>query len=171
MDNHYDELKDKFYFFNAGEHGRINYFMDKNNILELAKKHGLNVLESRVCKKGEIPERLRYPVITKSISPVVGGWKSDVHICHSEKELKMAYEGIEAPVVLVQHYIEKQNEYCIEGFSANKGKDVLFAIASTYNYLLSDYYSPYMTVRKMDIESIKQALEGMFEEIGFEKCI
>ena len=116
--------------------------MDKHNILELAKKHGLNVLEARVCKRGEIPEGVKYPIITKSISPNVGGWKSDVHICYSEQELKQAYEMIEAPTVLVQKYIEKQNEYCMEGFAANQGKDVLIAIVSTYDYLLPDYYSP-----------------------------
>lgn len=168
LDLNYDELKDKFTFFNAGKQGRINEFMDKHNILELAKKHGLNVLENRVCKRGEIPEGLEYPVITKSISPNVGGWKSDVHICHSEKELEEAYRSIEAPTVLVQKYIEKQNEYCMEGFSANKGNDVLIAIVSTYNYLLPDYYSPYMTVRNMTNDYIKNSLKGMFAEIGFE---
>lgn len=168
LDLHYDELKDKFICFNAGKQGRINEFMDKHNILELAKKHGLNVLEARVCKRGEIPEGVKYPIITKSISPNVGGWKSDVHICYSEQELKQAYEMIEAPTVLVQKYIEKQNEYCMEGFAANQGKDVLIAIVSTYDYLLPDYYSPYMTVRSMENEQIRKALKGMFAEIGFE---
>lgn len=168
LDLHYEELKDKFIFFNAGHTGRINEFMDKNNILDLAKKHGLNVLDAKVCKHGEIPEDIVFPVITKSISPNVGGWKSDVHICYSEDELQSAYKKIEAPTVLVQKYIEKQNEYCIEGFSANKGKDVLLAIASTYDYLLPDYYSPYMTVRNMDNKIIEKALKEMFVEIGFE---
>lgn len=168
LDEHYDELKDKFIFFNAGKAGRVNEFMDKKNILDLAVKHGLNVLEARVCKNGELPEGIDYPVITKSISPNVGGWKSDVHICKNEEELKDAYKEIEAPTVLVQHYIEKQNEYCMEGFAANKGKDVLIAIVSTYDYLLPDYYSPYMTVQNMNNEKIRKALEGMFAEIGFE---
>ena len=168
FDYHYDELKNKFIFFNAGAVGRINEFMDKYNILELAKKHGLKTLDARVCKRGEIPEGIGYPVITKSISPTVGGWKSDVHICQSDEELKTAYESIKAPTVLVQKYIEKQNEYCLEGFSANKGRDVLIAIANTYNYLLPDYYSPYMTVSVMDNERIRNALSGMIEEIGFE---
>ena len=168
LDYHYDELKDKFICFNAGKQGRVNEFMDKHNILELAKKHGLSVLDNRVCQRGELPEGLRYPVITKSISPTIGGWKSDVHICHSEAELLAAYEQIEAPTVLVQEYIEKQNEYAIEGFSANKGKDVLLAIASTYDYILPDYYSPLMTVTNMDNEPVKKSLEGMLKEIGFE---
>ncbi len=168
LDFHYDELKDRFITFNAGVQGRINQFMDKNNILELAKKYGLNVLEAKVCKWGEIPEGLGYPVITKSISPNIGGWKSDVHICFNENELKAAYNEIQAPTVLVQRYIDKQNEYCMEGFSANKGEDVLIAITSTYNYLLPDYYSPYMTVCNMRNKEIKAALGRMFKEIGFE---
>ena len=168
LDLHYEELKDKFVFFNAGVTGRINQFMDKNNILELAKKHGLHVLEARVCQRGEIPDGLGYPVITKSISPIIGGWKSDVHICHNEEELVDAYKTIEAPTVLVQKYIEKKNEYCMEGFAANRGKDVLIAVVNTYNYLLPDYYSPYMTVRVMDDEYIRKALKEMFAEIGFE---
>lgn len=168
LDYHYNELKNRFLAFNAGSQGRINEFMDKNNILELARRHGLNVLESRVCRKGEIPQGLSFPIITKSISPNEGGWKSDVHICHSDSELRMAYEEIEASTVLVQRYIEKENEYCMEGFSANRGNDVLIAIASTYNYLLPGYYSPYMTVGNMRNEQIRTALEGMLKEIGFE---
>lgn len=168
LDNHYDELKDKFIFFNAGENGRITKYMDKFNILELAKKYGLKVLENKRCKNGELPEGMDYPVITKSISPNVGGWKSDVHICKNEEELMAAYKEIEAPTVLVQHYIEKQNEYCIDGFSANHGKDNFFAIESTYDYLIPGYYSPLMTVKNMDKELIQKALDGMLSEIGFE---
>lgn len=168
LDEHYNELKDKFLFFNAGEQGRINQFMNKKNILELAKKYGLHVLESKTCKCGEIPEGIIYPVITKSISPNIGGWKSDVHICHNEKELKKAYEDIEAPIVLVQKYIEKMNEYCMEGMASNAGKDILIAIVSTYDYLLPDYYSPYMTVSNMNDDKIRIALEKMFAEIGYE---
>ena len=37
FDLHYDEIKDKFICFNAGKQGRINEFMDKQRILELAK--------------------------------------------------------------------------------------------------------------------------------------
>lgn len=168
LDNHYNEIKNKFITFNAGEQGRINYFMDKNNILELAKKYGLDVLEAQVCKKGEIPNTLGYPVITKSISPNIGGWKSDVNICYSEKELLEAYKHIEAPTVLVQKYIEKKNEYCMEGFAACKGTEMMIAVASTYNYLLPDYYSPYMTCENMNNNFLKEALGKMMEEIGFE---
>lgn len=51
FDLHYDEWKDKFITYNAGRNGRINEFMDKYNIQQLAKKHGFNVLDSYVISK------------------------------------------------------------------------------------------------------------------------
>ena len=168
LDLHYNEIKDKFILFNAGAQGRINEYMNKFNILKCAEKNGLKTLKARVCKHGEIPKDLEYPVITKAISPNVGGWKSDVHICYSSSELKDAYESIKAEAVLLQKYIDKKNEYCLEGFSINKGQTMCITIASTYNYLITGYYSPYMTVRNMENATIRKGLQGMFSDIGFE---
>ncbi len=168
LDLHYDEIKDKFIFFQAGCQGRIHKYMDKYNILECARKYGLNTLDACVCRKGEIPEHLSYPVITKAITPNTGGWKSDVHICESKAELEKAYLSIQAGTVLIQKYIDKKNEYCLEGFSIHKGQDIFISIASTYNYLLKGYYSPCMTVKNMDDEFLKQALGDVLKETGFE---
>ncbi|WP_270507707.1 ATP-grasp domain-containing protein [Eubacterium limosum] len=168
LDEHYEELKDKFIFHNAGETGRISKYMDKDEILQLAKKHGLKILNTQTVKLGEIPENLEYPIITKSISPTVGGWKSDVHICKCEQELVEAYKMIEAPTVLIQKYIEKKNEYCLDGFCASKGQIMYTAIASTYNYLIPGYYSPYMTVTNFEDNEMRKSLEGMMKEIGLE---
>lgn len=169
LDLHYDELKDKFTFFNAGQKGRINDYMDKFRILELAKKHGLNILESRVVKRGEIPSDLVYPIITKSISPNSGGWKSDVFICENSYELNEAFKKIKSEEVMLQRFVEKKNEYAVEGCSVNHGKDTLLSIYSTYNYLIKGYYSPYRTSGSFDKEdTIGKGLRGMIEEIGFE---
>lgn len=168
LDEKYEELKDKFIFFNAGSAGRIGEFMDKNNILTIAKKHGLNVLETRVIKNGEVPADLEYPIITKSISPNVGGWKSDVHICKNSSELLDAFKSIKSPIVLVQRFIEKKNELCLDGFCANKGKDFFVGIASTYKYLIPGYYSPYMDVFEFDNKKVFNSLKNMLHEIGFE---
>ena len=168
LDEKYDELKNRFIFFNAGKKGRIKEYMNKSSILELAKRHGLKVLETRVVSHGEIPDDLSYPVITKSISPIIGGWKSDVHICQSAEELKAAYDEIEAPTVLIQKYIEKKNEYCLDGYCVNRGRRMFHAIVSEYNYLIPGYYSPYMTVSSLENEEIKKSIESMMTEIGFE---
>ena len=157
LDEHYEEVKDNFIFFNAGENGRINEYMDKYKIIELAKKHGLPTLSTVCVERGQIPEGLEYPIITKSISPLSGGWKADVFICKDEAELRRAYQ-----------YIDKINEYCLEGFSINKGNDTYFSISVTYNYLLKDYYSPYLTVGKTNKDNINAAVTAMLKEIGFE---
>lgn len=168
LDLHYNEIKDKFIFFSAYRQGRITEYMDKFKILECAKKNGLQVLETKLCKNGEIPEDIQYPIITKSISPNVGGWKSDVHICDSAKELREAYKNIKADRVLLQKYIEKKNELCLDGFSTEHGKDLFIAIATTYNYLIKGYYSPYMTVKNFNDKKLYESLKGMFAEIGFD---
>lgn len=168
MDIHYSEYKDKFVFFNAGKDGRISEFMDKYNILQLAKKYGLNVLETYTVEKGIIPDNLPYPIITKSISPTVGGWKSDVFICENENDLKTAYEKIQAPQVVLQHYIDKKNECALQGFSINHGKDLFIGVAMDWKYMIKGYYSPYHNVYSFNKPDIQKKLNAMFVEIGFE---
>lgn len=58
FDLHYDEWKNKFITYNAGIAGRINEFMDKYNIQQLAKKHGFNVLDSYVISKMMIYQKI-----------------------------------------------------------------------------------------------------------------
>lgn len=169
FDLRYDDVKDKFITYNAmGKQGRIMEFMDKKNILDLAEKHGLNVLKSVVVNRGEIPLGIEYPIITKDINPNAGGWKSDVFICHNEEELKNAYAKISSPVVLVQKYIEKETEMAFEGCSVNQGKSSLIAIESLYRYCIPGYYSPFMDVSSPKDPKIVKAMKGMLKEIGFE---
>lgn len=169
FDFHYENVKDRFITYNAnGVQGRIMEFMDKKNILDLAKKHGLNVLEPIVVNRGEIPTDIEYPIITKDINPNSGGWKSDVFVCHNEDELKVAYTKISSPMVLLQRYVDKKTEFAFEGCSVNKGRSVLIAIKSTYKYAIPAYYSPFMTCESLHDEKLKKSLEGMLAEIGFE---
>lgn len=168
FDLHYDEIKDRFICYNAGRAGRINEFMDKDRILKIAKKHGFNVLDSYVVKCGEIPEGLEYPIITKDISPNSGNWKSDVYICESEEELKEAFTKISSPIVQIQKFVDKKNEYAIEGFAINKGADVFFGTTLTWKYLIKGYYSPYHDVTMFKDIEMGERLRAMFEEIGFE---
>lgn len=167
MDENYELYKDKFIFFNAGQAGQITKYMDKYNILMIAKKHGLNILPSWTVQRGQIPDDIAYPIITKSISPVIGGWKSDVYICENEEELVNAYAKIEAPQVLLQRFVDKKNELCLDGFSIDNGRKLYLAIASTYNYNIRGYYSPYMTVTNFKNDELSEKLSSMMAEIGF----
>ena len=168
LDKNYDLLINRFIFFNAGSPNRIDYYMNKYNILKIASKYGLNTLKSCVCRKGEIPKDINYPIITKSISPIVGGWKSDVHICQDEKDLLEAYKTIKADRVLIQEYLDKKNEYTFEGFSIDRGKQMFAAVAVSYPYLISGYYSPYMNITNMDNDDVFKKMCEVIKEIGFE---
>lgn len=168
LDQRYDLLKDKFIFFNAGLAGRITHYMGKDTILQLAEKHGIPVLKNVVVEKGYIPENLEYPLITKAAISTIGDWKKDVFICNNQNELENAYKHIRSSRVMLQKYIHKKNELALEAVSANGGNNMCIAIASTYNYILPDTYSPYMTVRNFCDDELKDKLKAMIQEIGFE---
>lgn len=167
LDERYDELHGKIFFFNAGKAGRVTSFMDKGAILSVAEAHGLKVLKTVVTECGVVPKGLEYPVITKAITPTVGAWKNDMHICRDELELRKAFESIRSDEVLVQKYIVKKNELCMEGFAGPGGRDMMVTIASTYNYYLPMSYSPYMTVRNLDSPQLEGRLRELIADIGF----
>ena len=168
FDSHYNELKGKFIFFNAGSKNGITKYMDKNNINQLAIECGLNVAKTWVVKPGEIPKDIKYPIITKAIISTIDNWKKDSFICNNEEELKEAYKSIRSKKILLQQFINKKNELCIDGYSVNNGNDVFYAIASNYTYLLKEGYSYAMTVKNIDDEKLKKKLSLMFKKIKFE---
>lgn len=169
FDLHFDEWKDKFITYNAGHTGRINEFMDKYEIQQCAKRHGFNVLDSYVIsKEDELPENLWYPIITKDISPNSGSWKFDVYICQNEQELKEAIQKIESPLIMIQHFVDKQNEMALEGYCINKGKEMQIITQMKWKYLIQGYYSPYHDVCMFTDKEMEAKLQAMFEEIGFE---
>ncbi len=170
MDKNYDRLKDSFYFYNAGEAGRIRHYMNKDVLNALAVKHGFNIpktwkVRPREC---EIPEDIIYPVMTKAIHSFGKEWKNIVFICNDEKELKEAYKKIKSEFILLQQYIEKTDEYGYEGFSVNHGKDVFISMRTSQVYMLPDKYTPYWYVNNVDDKELIKQLSGMIEEIGLE---
>lgn len=168
LDKNFNELNQHFIFYNAGADGRILQYMNKKQLGCLAEKYGLKVLNSEVVENGVLPTTVQYPVITKAIDSTAGAGKADMFICNNPDELKNAFKKIKSKKVIVQHYINKKNEYCLEGFSINHGKSMIITIASTYLYKLPMTYSPYMKVTNFDRNDIKPALDAMFREIGFE---
>lgn len=144
VDNNYDRLKDKFYLFNGGKQGRINFYMDKNNICDLAVSCGIDKPKGETLKRGELPQSLRYPVFTKVTKSTLGGWKNDVFICKDEDELKEAYTHIKADELLVQEFIDKKGEICFDGFSINGGDEVWMPYTARYLRFTPKSYGVYM---------------------------
>lgn len=132
LDQHFDELKDRFYFFNAGQQGRLSSFMAKDRQLKLAEEFGLNVPKTKIVKKGQLIHGLEYPVFTKSLDSYSFGWKSNSFICRNELELLEAYESIKDDSIILQEFIEKDNEVAIEGISYHGGRDVYMPIQGEY---------------------------------------
>lgn len=168
LDMHYSELKDKFILYNAGTDGRVTEYMDKKHILEIAEKHGLKVLPTVVTDKGVVPNNLEYPVITKAMSPTEANWKKNVFICETEKELREAFEQIACQKVLIQKFVEKKNELCLDGFTIDRGRKSFIPMGTNYNYLIRGYYSPYMTAFNFEDKGILASVDSMLAEIGFE---
>lgn len=167
LDMRYDELKDKFIFYNAGMQGRVSCYMKKGLLCMLAEKYELKIPKTYHAKTGVIPEDIKYPVITKAQDSIQFGWKENVYICNSDEELKQAFKKIKQPEIIIQQYIEKENELCLDGMSINGGNNVFVTMASSYNYQLPQSYSFMFTLKNFNDYKIQHALEGMMSEIGF----
>lgn len=168
LDRCYNVLKDSFYWNNAGSEGRLSEYLRKEKQLELATICGFNVLPSVVVNVGEIPNDIEYPVITKATTSEMSNWKEEVFVCKNEEELREAYKNLRSERVLIQKYVYKKNELCLDGHSINQGKDQFISIASTYNYLLESGFSYQCTVSNYDNKELIDKLTNMMTHIGYE---
>lgn len=67
LDKNYDKLKDYFYFYNAGEAGRIAHYMNKDIMMALVEKYGIDIAKTWKVRVGEIPNDIKYPIMTLSL--------------------------------------------------------------------------------------------------------
>ena len=167
LDEHFELLKDKFLFYDGGRQGIITENMNKDAINKVAESCGCNVPKSEVVKRGVLPTTLKYPVITKGIMSIKGGWKKDVIICQNEKELLDAFETIQSETILICEYIEKKNELCLDGFCINHGKDVCIPFETSYLTLINGQYGNYMRMTPFKREEVKQQVQKVLEKTGF----
>lgn len=143
LDNHYNDIKDKFYFCNG--QGNLNKYLHKYNLNLLAQKCGCNIPKEELLERGKLPTTLKYPVMTKAQTSAGGGnWKKESFICKNEDELKIAYQKIKSDKVLVQEFIYKKNEYCIDGISINAGEHIYIPFAASYFRFTPESYGAYM---------------------------
>lgn len=167
LDCHYDELKDKFYFFNAGSQGRITQLMEKGYLPQIAESCGLKIPKTVEVKNGELPTTLNYPVITKSPTSTIRNWKSNVHICHNEDELRDAYKQIKQERVVLQEYIEKVDEINYEGFVINDGRDLYMPLDNRYYRTEKDGYGLYAYIERDAHPELRESIKKLFETIQY----
>lgn len=167
LDVHYDELKDHFIFYNAGEQGRVTFLQNKKTITSLGVEAGMTIPKSEVVDTGVLPKTLKYPIITKVLASTMGAWKDDVYICHNEEELKDAYKKIKSPKLILQEYIYKKGEFCMEGFSCNDGNDVFIPYICNYIRIYDNSYGHYMEFTPFKNEALKEKILKLFKLTKF----
>lgn len=163
LDDNYNRLKDHFYFFNAGEQGRVNQFMDKNVICDAAVACGIDKPKGETLKRGELPTTLRYPILTKVTKSTKGAWKKDMFICQNEAELKEAYQHIQADEILAQEFIVKKNELCLDGFSINGGEEIWMPNTSEYLRFTPKGYGQYMLIKPFEDEEVRNKIQNVLK--------
>lgn len=166
VDQHLDELNKKFTLMNAGEQGKIGYWMDKRVQAQMARKHGLLIPWTiELSKEEAIPETIPYPVFTKSVRTVDGG-KCDEGICQNKEELEMKQKNMASDRILVTEYIQKKYEIDYFGM-ALKGK-----VYIDYNDIISRFpdgaFGYYGDIVKCAHDDIWEKCVAMMKETGYE---
>lgn len=89
----------------------------------------MKIPKEELLSVGELPKTLKYPVFTKAAtSTIKGGWKNQAHICNNEEELLAVYKTINTDKILVQEYVQKKNELCINGMSISGGAKKCYTV-------------------------------------------
>ena len=166
LDSHYEDLKDKFYFTNG--QGGIEKYLQKYDITQAAVECGLQIPKEELLEDGQMPKTLKYPVFTKAATSAKGGgWKDQAHICNNEDELRKAYTQIHADNILVQEFIKKKNELCIDGISINGGEEVFMPYACSYYRFRPDSYGNYMYFFPFTDEKLIEHIKRLIKQVHF----
>ena len=161
LDSNYDEIKDKYYFFNSGNANKVTACMDKQYQVALAKEFGLNTPHSYIFK-GDISKTI-YPCLLKPVQSINGG--KQVMICHNDNELLKSLTLYGKSVeVLVQQYLKKEYEVVILGLSVNGQIFIPGYILKHRDYDGGTLYSTVKSISsfpKKIIQSCKDMIQAM----------
>ena len=172
LDAHYNELKDKFRFFNVNsQQGMLNHYMDKLNQFPLAEKAGLTLIKTwHIRYPQNLPYDIVFPCLVKGNNSTTST-KGDMFICKDRNELESRLtDGVD---YLIQEYIEKDYELNINGFSYNHGQNtfipaVIYKIRDSLyrqgEYLRLDDINKYSNLNKEALSKFVASLgyEGIF---------
>lgn len=166
VDLHKDELEKKFILQNAGAAGRVAYWMDKNNICQLAQKYGFDLPWSVVLNKNsEIPQNIEYPIFTKGLQSV-GGGKCDEGICFSKAELQQKIKSMHSDNFLVMKYIHKKKEINYLGIA--KGGKIYIDYHDIRERFPAGGYGHYNRFVKVKKDDFYQRIVDMMKETQYE---
>lgn len=167
IDRRYNELIDKFYIWNAGEQGRLNKYLNKSEQIKLAEECGFNVPKTEMVKLGELPHSLQYPIFTKAVDSLNEWWKGCASICNNEEELKAFCQKLEVNNLILQEYIDKEDETPIEGISINGGKEIiLFGLTKNYR-MTADSFGTFRHIETFDDKDTETCIQKFIQRINY----
>lgn len=169
LDNHYDDLKDRFFIFNVNEkQGMINHYMNKWNTFSIAEESGFSIIKSyHVTNKEDIPKNISFPCLIKGNSSITS-LKTDMFRCENEEDLMNCFhEGVD---YLLQEYIDKDYEIDVVGFAYNHGQDTI--ITGAVRKIRDDLQRQSVYIRLDDIndypQQIKKSISVFIKKIKYE---
>ncbi len=170
IDLRYNELIDRFFFFNAGTQGRINELLNKQVQCKLAEECGLTIPKQEMVDTGILPKTLKYPILTKTLMSTMGRWKEDYYICKDEQQLTTAYQSIQSPKLLLQEYIQKKNELELWGYSINGGEQVYLPFQKSYFRLSKKSYGAYMYFTPTQNKELIDKISMLIRKCNYTGC-
>ena len=169
-DEQYDNLKDRFYYFNSGGANCLTTFLNKDTLCSLAEKCGLPVPRFEIVKRGNSPKKVNFPIFIKTNNSFAN-WKSDSGIAHDEAELKMLCNRFVSDEWIMQDCIEKRSEDSWQGISVNGGEQVYMPYRKRYVRLRKNDYGTYMYYEAIaPPTNIAEGIRKMLKEMKFSGC-
>ena len=80
--------------------------IQKSEQIKIAQECGVRIAESEIVKVGQLPTKVKYPLITKAVNSLVDGWKKNVFICHNEAELRDAYKYMDESEIMLHRLFD-----------------------------------------------------------------
>lgn len=125
MDENYNLLSQKYILHHCNhQQGSIKYWMNKSNMLSLAKTVGIEVPYSLSVDLNDDSinyKKIPFPCLIKpEISAAAS--KNSFRVCNDEAQLKSAISEIKRDCshVLIQEYVKRDYEYLVYGVSTEK---------------------------------------------------
>lgn len=166
LEINYEKLKSRFHIHHANKSGVITQYMDKSIIGILAKKYGLNIPRTWVYKKGGSVPCVTFPCFIKAASSILHPNKI-AKICYNHEELSSFVKTTDCSSLVIQEYIDKENELCLHGFSINHGKDVYIPYQMSYLQLPAVSFGARVKMKRFSNDILFKAIKELIEDIGY----
>lgn len=134
IDEHYDKLKNKFCFPNAGEQGRVSLLMNKKHQIDMAAKCGLNIIKGQYTNSQNFDfTKVEFPCMIKPFNSTTGT-KDDMAVCENLLELKESLAASRhTKDFIVEKFLEKEYELLLLGVALPDGRIWTPAIVHKYD--------------------------------------